>query len=236
MKKLVVFLSIVLVAIACKKEKCTDTYTISGRLFHDQNSVFEKDEPLKNRLVEFSSMTSKKSLFSKDEMINLGSVYTDDYGYFSISYKCITIDAHVEMEISSNSQYVPGISYVLPKNQDIHRDFTQTSHARIVCEIDNQSDLDTIYIEGYAGNIFDSGSVQGIHKDKYLAVPIKGVSKVNIGYTQALSENLTELKNRQTRVSFGVSYEALDNKDYLGTVSIQCQGAPYYDTVRIELK
>lgn len=165
MKNLVLFLSVVLVAIACKKEKCSDSYTITGRIFTGNYENPYDNSPLKNTLVEFSSMTSKKSIFSTDELINLGSVYTDDYGYFSITYKCITINANIDMEISSNSQYVPGISYVLPKNQNINRDFTRTSHARIVCEIGNETDLDTLYLTGAFIELADSSNVEYL-KDK----------------------------------------------------------------------
>jgi len=235
MKNLFLIFSIALFAVGCSKQKCTEKFIISGRLLEgNANDQLVSDKPLANAEIEF--MVDVNYLFAGSKGDFLGLTQTDSYGNFTFTYDCVekaTAKGAVGMSILSGTQYQAGIAYQLPVHTDISRDFTRTSHARVVCEIENNSNLDSLYLF-VGGGVFDSGNIEGIIKEKYLVVPIKNQKHISVGFIGWLDGNLRG--GRGLHVPYGKSYEDMDAKNYLGREYISCQGAPYYDTVRITLK
>jgi hypothetical protein len=234
MKNLVFIFSLALFAVGCSKQKCTEKYTISGRLLEgNANNQLVSDEPIENKGIQFVADT-KGAFATKLGREELGTVYTDSKGYFSFTYECVEkASGALNVLMLSGSQYQAGITYKVDVNTDLYRDFTLSSHARVVCEIENNSNLDSLYLF-VGGGVFDSGNIEGITKEKYLVVPIKNQKHISVGFIGWLDGNLRG--GRGLHVPYGKSYEDMDAKNYLGREYISCQGAPYYDTVRITLK
>jgi hypothetical protein len=225
--------------LACKKQECTEKYTISGRLFHYYDGSNSYAEPMKNHLIRFDADVFKPGAFAilKKSTEHIGEVYTDEYGSFSFSYGCLysSVERVFMLLSESNQNGVNRLMYHLPPNKNVFRDFSQISHARIVFELDNQSEIDTLYLSR-VNSVFDSGNVNSVLSNNFLAVSIKDKNEVYFGYTTHLINELWMSHLRTSQISYGISCDALKDRDFLGQVRVKSLGAPYYDTVRIELK
>lgn len=235
MKNRIFIFALAFLFFSCERvEKCYEVYTISGRVIDANPDSLTSDVGLSDVHIEFTHPLRGGIFSPKGREKLIAEVYTDENGYFSTTYECIYLSKeNVSMRMINRFIWN---GYVLPQNQSLNVVFAQIPFARIFCEINNQSNFDTLYLNANAITVFDSGSIIGIENARYLAIPIKGKENIRIGYTSNLSGDLTDPENRRLTVHYSNSIEDLDNNKYVGQFSFISTGAPNYDEVHIELK